>query len=62
VGVVHRAFTPTPVEVERARAVLLALEAAGREGRGVATVDGEMVEALHADEARRVLALAGLDG
>jgi citrate lyase subunit beta/citryl-CoA lyase len=44
--------------VERARAVLAALEAAAREGRGVATVDGEMVEQLHAAEARRTLAMA----
>jgi citrate lyase subunit beta/citryl-CoA lyase len=35
-----------------------ALEAAAREGRGVATVNGEMVEALHAAEARRTLARA----
>jgi citrate lyase beta subunit len=35
--------------------VVEALEAAAREGRAVATVDGEMVEALHAAEARRTL-------
>lgn len=58
VAVVNRVFAPTPGEVERARAVVAALEAAAREGRGVATVDGEMVEQLHAVEARRTLALA----
>ena len=55
VAVVNRVFAPTADEVERARAVVAALEAAAREGRGVATVDGEMVEALHAAEARRTL-------
>jgi citrate lyase subunit beta/citryl-CoA lyase len=55
VAVVNRVFAPTPEEVERARAVVAALEAAAREGRGVATVDGEMVEPLHAGEARRTL-------
>jgi len=58
VGVLNRVFAPTAEEVERARAVVAALEAAAREGRGVATVDGEMVEALHAAEARRTLAMA----
>ena len=58
VGVLNRVFAPTAAEVERARAVVAALEAAEREGRGVATVDGEMVEQLHAGEARRTLARA----
>ena len=58
VRVLNRVFAPTAGEVERARAVVAALEAAAREGRGVATVDGEMVEALHGAEARRTLALA----
>lgn len=55
VAVVNRVFAPTAAEVERAEKVVTALEAAAREGRGVATVDGEMVEALHAAEARRTL-------
>jgi citrate lyase subunit beta/citryl-CoA lyase len=55
VAVVNRVFSPTGAEVARARRVVEALEEAAREGRGVATVDGEMVEALHAAEARRTL-------
>ncbi len=55
VAVVNRVFAPTAAEVERARKVVEALAAAAREGRGVATVDGEMVEALHGAEARRTL-------
>ena len=55
---IHAAFAPTPAELERARRVLAALAEAARAGRGVATVDGEMVEALHAAEARRTLARA----
>jgi citrate lyase subunit beta/citryl-CoA lyase len=58
VAVIHRVFAPTADEVERAKAVVAALEAAAREGRGVATVNGEMVEPLHAAEARRTLARA----
>jgi citrate lyase subunit beta/citryl-CoA lyase len=62
VGVLARVFAPTAAEVERARAVVAALDAAAREGRGVATVDGEMVEALHGAEARRTLAMASKAG
>jgi citrate lyase subunit beta/citryl-CoA lyase len=58
VAVVNRVFSPTAAEVERARRVVAALEAAARQGRGVATVDGEMVEALHLAEARRVVTRA----
>jgi citrate lyase subunit beta/citryl-CoA lyase len=58
VAVINRVFAPAPEEVHRARRIVEALEAAAREGRGVATVDGEMVEALHAAEARRTLARA----
>ena len=62
VAAVNRVFSPTAEEVERARRVVDALEAAAREGRGVATVDGEMVEALHGSEARRTLDRARLAG
>jgi citrate lyase subunit beta/citryl-CoA lyase len=58
VPIINRVFAPTAAEIERARKIVLALEAAAREGRGVATVDGEMVEALHLAEARRTLARA----
>jgi citrate lyase beta subunit len=58
VAVVNRVFAPTAEEIERAGKVVEALEAAARAGRGVATVDGEMVEPLHAAEARRTLARA----
>jgi citrate lyase subunit beta/citryl-CoA lyase len=38
--------------------VIEAFEAATAEGRGVVTVDGRMIENLHVDNARRVLAVA----
>lgn len=58
VAPIHEAFTPGEAEVERARQVLAALESAAREGRGVASLDGEMLEALHGHEAERTLARA----
>jgi citrate lyase subunit beta/citryl-CoA lyase len=62
VAVVNRVFAPTAAEVERARKVVEALAAAARKGRGVATVDGEMIEVLHEAEARRTLERARAAG
>jgi citrate lyase subunit beta/citryl-CoA lyase len=54
----NRIFAPSQEEVARSRRIIDAFEAARREGRGVVTVDGRMVEQLHVDSARRSLALA----
>jgi citrate lyase subunit beta/citryl-CoA lyase len=51
-------FAPSAAEVEHAHRVIAAFEEAGREGRGVATVDGRMIENLHVANAERTLALA----
>jgi citrate lyase subunit beta/citryl-CoA lyase len=53
----NAAFSPEADEVELARRIIAAFEEAEREGRGVVTVDGRMIENLHVDEARRVLAI-----
>ena len=58
VEVANRVWAPDEVQVEHARRVIDAFEQAAREGRGVVTVDGRMVENLHVDDARRVLATA----
>jgi citrate lyase subunit beta / citryl-CoA lyase len=54
----NRVFAPADDEVDRARRVIEAFEEAQREGRGVVTVDGRMIENLHVDQARRTLAQA----
>jgi citrate lyase subunit beta/citryl-CoA lyase len=54
----NRVFAPSADDVERSRKIIDAFEAARREGRGVVTVDGRMIENLHVDNAKRVLALA----
>ena len=54
----NRVFAPGAAEVERARRVLAAHAEAVAAGRGVAVLDGRLVEALHAEEARRLVALA----
>jgi citrate lyase subunit beta/citryl-CoA lyase len=53
----NAAWTPSPADVETARRVIAAFDAAAGTGRGVATLDGRMIEALHAATARRTLAL-----
>ena len=51
-------WAPTDDEVDFSRRVIEAFEEAEAEGRGVITVDGRMIENLHVDNARRVLAVA----
>ena len=58
IEVCNRAFSPSEDEVVFARRVIEAFEQAEREGRGVVTVDGQMIEHLHVVTARRVLSLA----
>ncbi len=50
----NAAFAPSQAEVEEARGILAAWEAGA--GTGVVTYEGRMVENLHVDVARRVLA------
>ncbi len=54
----NAAWAPDAAELDHARRVIVAFEAAAGEGKGVATVDGRMIENLHVENARRALALA----
>ncbi|GAC1611760.1 MAG: CoA ester lyase [Mycobacteriales bacterium] len=58
VEVANRIWAPSQAEVDHARRVIEAFEAATRDGRGVVTVDGRMIENLHVDNARRTLSVA----
>jgi citrate lyase subunit beta/citryl-CoA lyase len=51
-------FTPPAEEVERARKIIAAFELPENAARGAISLDGQMVERLHADMARRTIALA----
>jgi citrate lyase subunit beta / citryl-CoA lyase len=61
----NRIFAPSEDEVDRAREIIAAFEEAEREGRGVVTVNGRMIENLHVEQARdtvaRSEAIAALD-
>ncbi|KPC59970.1 HpcH/HpaI aldolase/citrate lyase family protein [Streptomyces chattanoogensis] len=54
----NRIFAPSQEQIERSQKIIDAFELATREGRGVVTVDGRMIENLHVEDARRILALA----
>ena len=59
VAVIQDVFSPSPAEVDRARAIVDVMEKALANGHNVAVLGDEMVEALHMKQARRILARAG---
>jgi citrate lyase subunit beta/citryl-CoA lyase len=58
----NTAFAPTQDEIALSREIIDAFEAAQNDGRGVVTVRGRMIENLHVEQARRVLAVAAAIG
>lgn len=54
----NRVFAPDPGEVERARTIIAAFEAPENATKGAISLDGRMVERLHAEMAKRTVALA----
>ena len=54
----NAAFSPSAEEVETARKIIAAFDLSENENKGVLQVDGRMVERLHAEMARRTVAIA----
>ena len=54
----NEVFGPSATEVAEAHRRVAAFDAARAAGEGIVVVDGKLVEALHVEEAMRVLALA----
>ncbi len=59
IEIANAVFSPTAEELQEARALLAAWDEAQRAGVGVVTFRDRMIEALHANAARRVLELHG---
>ncbi len=57
VDICNEVWAPTEADVDYAQRVIAAFDEAQSDGRGVITVDGRMIENLHVDNARRVLAV-----
>jgi citrate lyase subunit beta / citryl-CoA lyase len=58
VAACNGAFSPSDEEVAQARKVIAAFELPENRDKGVVALDGRMVERLHADMARRTVAIA----
>ena len=58
IAVTNTVFGPDAAALEHARRVLDCWEQATVAGKGVAVLDGKLIETMHVDEARRVLAAA----
>jgi citrate lyase subunit beta/citryl-CoA lyase len=59
IAAANAAFAPTSEEIEWSRRIIAAHAEATAAGKGVVVVDGRLIENLHVENARRVLALAG---
>ncbi|HZL62849.1 MAG TPA: CoA ester lyase [Pseudolabrys sp.] len=54
----NTAFSPSPEEVALARKMIAVFDLPENKSKGVISIDGRMVERLHADMARRTVAIA----
>jgi citrate lyase subunit beta/citryl-CoA lyase len=54
----NRAFSPSADEVAQARKIIAAFDLPENRSKGVVAIDGRMVERLHAEMARRTVAIA----
>ena len=54
----NRVFSPSAEDLELSRRIIAAFEEAQAQGKGVVTVDGRMIENLHVDNARRLVAMS----
>jgi citrate lyase subunit beta/citryl-CoA lyase len=54
----NSAFSPTPDEIEQAYRFIAAFDLPENRSKGVVQIEGRMVERLHADMARRTVAIA----
>jgi citrate lyase subunit beta/citryl-CoA lyase len=57
VRVANEVFGVSIEDYERANQVLEVWDSALKEGKGVAVLDGQLIENLHADESRRIVSL-----
>ncbi len=54
----NAAFSPTPDEIDHARRIIAVFDLPENRTKGVVQIDGRMIERMHADMARRTVAIA----
>ena len=62
IALANATFAPSEAEVASARKIIAAFASPENAGKGVITLDGRMVELLHAEMARRTVAIADAIG
>jgi citrate lyase subunit beta/citryl-CoA lyase len=58
IEICNRAFSPSPEEVAEARKMIAAFDLPENRNKGVVSIDGRMVERMHAEMARRIVAIS----
>lgn len=58
IAVANETFGPSPEEIKEAQERIAAYEAAIQSGAGIAVLNGKLIEELHIQDAKRILALA----
>ncbi len=58
IEIANQAFSPSPEEIEWSHKIIAAHAAAMAEGKGVAVYEGKLIEALHVENAKRMVALS----
>jgi citrate lyase subunit beta / citryl-CoA lyase len=58
IGPANAAYAPSPEEIEWSRRIIAAHAEAAAAGKSVVLVDGKLIEGLHVENARRLVALA----
>jgi citrate lyase subunit beta/citryl-CoA lyase len=58
IALANEVFSPPAAEVEFAHKIIAAFDQTENKGKGVINLEGRMVELLHADMARRTVAIA----
>lgn len=53
----NQVFAPSETELAQAQKIISAWEEASQQGKGVVVLDGQLIENLHVEEAKRLLAL-----
>ncbi|MBC8269001.1 MAG: CoA ester lyase [Rhodospirillaceae bacterium] len=58
INLANQVFEPSSAEVEWSKTIIAAHAEADREGKGVIVVEGKLIENLHVENARRLVAMA----